>query len=103
MRELVSQWVVLATLSLLVAVALDAAAWALPNWGYGEEDTFYIQIGLWKVCNGTRQISRRNGSEIFRSKAECLFPTQAYQGGRQPLVAIHSVWAGFSPQVHAQS
>ncbi len=79
-RENVSVWVALTVCSLLAAVLLDTAAWSLTGWGYAEEDTFYTRLGLWQICNGSREVTKWDKREISRSEPQCVFPTAIAQG-----------------------
>ena len=80
LKDVVSTWILLTVGSLILGVLCDGVAWATTGWGYVEGDTYYTTFGLWRICNGTRELSVHDRKEIFRSEPECVFPTQVNFG-----------------------
>ena len=74
----VSLWIVGASVALLCGCVFDGVGLLPGDWGRAESDTYYMTIGLWRVCLGRRNVT--DSRETTREAPRCTFPSQTAAG-----------------------
>lgn len=94
-RDWFSYWLIAGMTVLMFGVLFDVVSIGTMGWGWTEQDTYYTFMGLFTICNGTREVTRRDKEEIYRLDPVCYSPTDLNQSKKYNILYFQISFFGF--------